>query len=131
MNDKTTSENEHATCGPALSWDDATDAAAQGDADRAVDILRGQLNPDWVEWLMGWVVGWSSLEPLPREAIEEWHQGMASGEWWRAEPEDVPRVATSVPQKTARLRAIGNGQVPATVALAWTVLNETGKQKKT
>jgi hypothetical protein len=24
----------------------------------------GQLNPDWVEWLMGWLIGWSDLEPL-------------------------------------------------------------------
>ena len=24
----------------------------------------GQLNPNWVEWLMGWPVGWSDLKPL-------------------------------------------------------------------
>lgn len=24
----------------------------------------GLLNPDWVEWLMGWPIGWSALEPL-------------------------------------------------------------------
>lgn len=23
---------------------------------------RGQLNPDWVCWLMGWPIGWESLE---------------------------------------------------------------------
>lgn len=26
--------------------------------------IKGQLNPDWVEWLMGWPVGWTSLEPI-------------------------------------------------------------------
>jgi hypothetical protein len=24
----------------------------------------GQLNPNWVEWLMGWPVGWTDLKPL-------------------------------------------------------------------
>lgn len=24
----------------------------------------GKLNPDWEEWLMGWPIGWTSLEPL-------------------------------------------------------------------
>lgn len=27
-------------------------------------ILSGQLNPDWVEWLMLWPIGWSSLKPM-------------------------------------------------------------------
>jgi hypothetical protein len=25
---------------------------------------RGSLNPLWVEWLMGWPIGWTGLEPL-------------------------------------------------------------------
>jgi hypothetical protein len=32
----------------------------------------GQLNPDWVEWLMGWPIGWTSLGPLNPEAFREW-----------------------------------------------------------
>ena len=24
----------------------------------------GQLNPEWVEWLMGWPIGWTDLKPL-------------------------------------------------------------------
>ncbi len=24
----------------------------------------GQLNPPWVEWLMGWPIGWTDLKPL-------------------------------------------------------------------
>jgi hypothetical protein len=24
----------------------------------------GRLNPQWVEWLMGWPVGWTDLKPL-------------------------------------------------------------------
>jgi hypothetical protein len=24
----------------------------------------GKLNPTWVEWLMGWPIGWTDLKPL-------------------------------------------------------------------
>lgn len=27
-------------------------------------ISGGKLNPDWVEWLMGWPIGWTDLKPL-------------------------------------------------------------------
>jgi hypothetical protein len=26
--------------------------------------LNGPLNPVWVEWLMGWPLGWTDLKPL-------------------------------------------------------------------
>lgn len=78
------------------------------------DVI-GQLNPDWVEWLMGWPIGWTSLEPLNRESFDLW---MRSGTWWQADPADdglVPRLAQCVPSRVARLKALGNGQVPAVV----------------
>jgi len=28
------------------------------------DQIGGQLNPTWVEWLMGWPIGWTDLRPL-------------------------------------------------------------------
>lgn len=36
----------------------------QQDLTAAVAKAAGQLNPDWVEWLMGWPIGWSDLKPL-------------------------------------------------------------------
>ena len=33
----------------------------------------GQLNPDWVEWLMGWPISWTSLEPLSLKEFRAWH----------------------------------------------------------
>jgi len=74
----------------------------------------GQLNPDWVEWLMGWIIGWSSIEPL--SAIRP-HD-------WSIEPPDVPRVATGIPARVDRLKALGNGQVPQCAAEAWTQLHK-------
>ena len=47
--------------------------------------------------------------------------GSRSGGWWNAEP-DVGRVAHGVAHWVDRLRCIGNGQVPAVVALAWRTL---------
>lgn len=49
-------------------------------ADRSNDRLDhavmasdgGQLNPDWVEWLMGWPIGWTSMEPLNQDRFLAW-----------------------------------------------------------
>ena len=42
-------------------------------------------------------------------------------DWWANEPK-LGRVADGVAHRVDRLRAIGNGQVPAVAALAWCVL---------
>jgi len=34
----------------------------------------GQLNPSWVEWLMGWPVGWTDLKPLETVRFQQWQQ---------------------------------------------------------
>ena len=34
----------------------------------------GQLNPDWVEWLMGWPIGWTDLKPLAMDKFALWHR---------------------------------------------------------
>ncbi len=44
------------------------------------------------------------------------------GTWWSTEPE-LGRVADGVAHRVDRLRAIGNGQVPAVAALAWRLLS--------
>jgi len=32
----------------------------------------GQLNPDWVEWLMGWPIRWTSLDPIDELIWLDW-----------------------------------------------------------
>ena len=44
-------------------------------------------------------------------------------DWWATEP-DVGRVAHGVAARVDRLKAIGNGQVPAVAALAWRILTQ-------
>lgn len=34
----------------------------------------GQLNPPWVEWLMGWPIGWTDLQPLEMDKFQRWRQ---------------------------------------------------------
>ena len=49
------------------------------------------------------------------------------GDWWGLEP-DVGRVANGVAARVDRLRALGNGQVPAVAAAAWRLLNQSEKE---
>jgi hypothetical protein len=82
----------------------------------------GSLNPDWVEALMLWPVGWTSLEPL--KDLGDWPKNV----WVNGAPEpDVPRVAKGVPNRSARIKAIGNGQVPHCAAAAFIYLYEISK----
>lgn len=34
----------------------------------------GKLNPTWVEWLMGWPLGWTDLKPLEMDKFQQWQQ---------------------------------------------------------
>lgn len=34
--------------------------------------IGGHLNPDWVEWLMGWPIGWTDLQPLAMDRFQQW-----------------------------------------------------------
>ena len=36
--------------------------------------LTGRLNPTWVEWLMGWPIGWTVLQPLEMDRFREWQR---------------------------------------------------------
>jgi hypothetical protein len=42
--------------------------------------VNGKLNPDWVEWLMGIPIGWSSPEPLEGLTWLDWSVDPADGE---------------------------------------------------
>ena len=66
----------------------------------------------WREWELGFT--------------QQEHHGGGSpidggGEWWSTEP-SVGRVAHGVAHRVDRLKAIGNGQVPACAAAAWRLL---------
>ena len=67
----------------------------------------GQLNPTWVELLMGFPKGWTDLDcdeigPMPTR--ETWRDGS-----WE---ENVPRVMAGQKARVARLKCLGNAVVP-------------------
>jgi len=66
----------------------------------------GQLNPEWVEWLMGFPSGWTDIE---REGKLE-YQAEEDGSW--PEEPDIPRVIGRIPNRAARIKALGNAVVP-------------------
>ena len=37
-------------------------------------MTGGQLNPTWVEWLMGWPLGWTALKPLAMGKYQQWQR---------------------------------------------------------
>ena len=83
------------------------------------------LNPDWVEWLMGWPIGWAGLKPLSREGFNQWKESVIDGSFWRediADISDIDRVTTKKTDRVARLKAIGNGQVAICATVAWPLL---------
>lgn len=80
----------------------------------------GALNPAWVEWLMGWPIGWTSLEPLHPHA-------MARAGRWFADPADgegIPRTCKTIRHRRSRLMAIGNGIVPQAMVAAVRILRK-------
>jgi len=80
------------------------------------ESVGGSLSPDWVSWLMGLPVGWTSLEPLPREEYLDWLHAQQDGTWWEIE-RGLPRVSTGIKDRVNRLKCLGNGIVPASLAL--------------
>ena len=97
------------------SWAKAKLVETFGEED-AVAMSGGSLSPDWVSWLMGIPIGWTSLEPLPREEYDEWFQAQQDGTWWQEE-RGLPRVSTGISDRVNRLKCLGNGIVPASLAL--------------
>lgn len=62
------------------------------------DVVGGQLNPRWVEWLMNWPRGWTNLEAVKNEDFQEWLAqtgpkatgGNVRIVWWDNDPSGPP-----------------------------------------
>ena len=44
-------------------WPTPTANRRDGLQSHGVNVVSGSLNPTWVEWLMGWPLGWTDLQP--------------------------------------------------------------------
>jgi hypothetical protein len=74
----TPTKSDHKGSGPTML---RSDGKMRGDRlDYALErnpdgsSTGGQLNPTWVEWLMGWPLGWTDLKPLAMDKFREWQQ---------------------------------------------------------
>jgi hypothetical protein len=78
----------------------------------------GQLNADWVEWLMGYAIGWTDIEREPGKVMS-----------WETDPADrgeITRVITGQNNRAKRLKRLGNSIVPQCAELIFERLKEIG-----
>ena len=76
----------------------------------------GLLNPDWVEWLMGWPYGWTDIDKASLKELEWLDLSDDPAEWL---PPLMPRITTRKEHRTKRIETLGNGQVPLCAAVAF------------
>jgi DNA (cytosine-5)-methyltransferase 1 len=70
-----------------------------------------KLNPDWVEVLMGFPVGWTDLDKTDIDLTNKFPQAWLDGSW----EEGIPRTTTRRDGRAARLKQLGNALVPQVV----------------
>ena len=84
--------------------------------------LPGQLSPDWDEWLMGFPVGWTDLSATNVRSLD-WSEDPANRP--KNDVDYLPRVVEGrLPNRKARIKAIGNAQVPLCAAVAFRLLTQ-------
>jgi hypothetical protein len=63
---------------PTPTAHNAKETNAPSESQRNTPTLASQaggtLNPTWVEWLMGWPLGWTDLKPLEMDRFQQWQQ---------------------------------------------------------
>jgi hypothetical protein len=60
-------------CGGTGNWNQLKDKCENIEEARKMGAgIGGQLNPTWVEWLMGWPLGWTDLKPLGTDKFRQW-----------------------------------------------------------
>lgn len=63
-----------ATCKGLDGGSHAREALHKAAPTESKQMLGGHLNPTWVEWLMGWPLGWTDLNPLETDKYLSWQQ---------------------------------------------------------
>ncbi len=67
---------------PTPTCQDAKNNGSQSQKERNTPplnaVVGGALNPTWVEWLMGWPLGWTDLKPLETGKYRLWRQQLST-----------------------------------------------------
>ena len=69
----------------------------------------GSLNPAWVECLQNFPIGWTDPDCDEPDPWPGWPAMMGENQ----HPYEPPRTCTGIPNRAARLKALGNSVVPA------------------
>ena len=77
----------------------------------------GQLNPDWVEALMGYPQGWTDID-AEAAADADYSARWLDGTW----EDGIPRIISGVKNRIARLKCLGNTVVPQIPAYLWVLV---------
>ena len=78
--DSESSGSQRSRGGKAHAGTSLTDFVLESEGiPRGSPSRRGRLNPRWVEWLMGWPIGWCSSEPLATDRFREWQRQHTCG----------------------------------------------------
>jgi len=56
----------------ARDWKDSGPTQGNRKSPNLGTQVGGSLNPPWVEWLMGWPIGWTDLKPLETAKFRQW-----------------------------------------------------------
>ncbi len=70
----TPNASDHIQCKTSKSWAEKGRTNFVLSNPEVTGVEGGRLNPQWVEWLMGWPVGWTDLKPLGMVRFREWQQ---------------------------------------------------------
>ena len=52
-------------------------AAQQSLESHGTQVTGGQLNPQWVAWLMGFPIGWTDFAPLATQSFRSWQRSLS------------------------------------------------------
>lgn len=101
------------THGATISGTVNDDERADGRTPALPSEGAGNLNPDWVEWIMGLPRGWTNPDVTNNTLtpFRGWHE------------ETLPRTLAAAPHRRRRLMALGNGAVPQVTQVALTELS--------
>ncbi len=60
--------------GGGSGLDGGSGARSMMTAEEVKELTGGNLNPAWVEWFMGWPIGWTALQPLEMDRWQAWRR---------------------------------------------------------
>lgn len=88
--------------------DDSTFQLREAVKASQIGIRSGQLNPDWVECLMGFPIGWTNIDCDTPELWVGWPALLGEEQY----DYESPRVVMKSKNRAKRLKCLGNAVVP-------------------